>query len=192
MAVRRTSAADLPALYDIFSEAIGLVYRARRLDPPAPPYEIFAAQQRHLLTHDGDRCVVAEEDGEVVAFASAWARGTTWFLASLFVRPRVHGRGVGTALLDAVWGAEFASRRTITDAIQPISNALYRPPRPDPGDARAPVRRDARRGRACDGAARAGAVGRGGGRRARRGRLRVRPERRPRSLVGGGTPCALA
>jgi GNAT superfamily N-acetyltransferase len=125
VAVRRTSAADLPALYDIFSEAIGLVYRARRLDPPAPPYEIFAAQQRHLLTHDGDRCVVAEEDGEVVAFASAWARGTTWFLASLFVRPRVHGRGVGTALLDAVWGAEFASRRTITDAIQPISNALY-------------------------------------------------------------------
>ncbi|HEV8460995.1 MAG TPA: hypothetical protein VGQ38_09825, partial [Gaiellaceae bacterium] len=32
--------------------------------------------------------------------------------------------GVGSALLDAVWG-DASRRRTMTDAIQPISNALY-------------------------------------------------------------------
>jgi hypothetical protein len=37
----------------------------------------------------------------------------------------VQGGGVGTALLDAVWDDGAARRRTITDAIQPVSNALY-------------------------------------------------------------------
>ena len=59
-----------------------------------------------------------------LGFASSWQRGDDWFLASLFVDPEAHGRGIGNALLDSVWG-EAATRRTITDAIQPISNGLY-------------------------------------------------------------------
>jgi GNAT superfamily N-acetyltransferase len=125
MELRRTRTADLPALHDIFIEAIAEVYRPHGFDPPAPPLEVFANQQRHVLAHDEERCAVAEDGGEPVAFASAWARGDTWFLASLFVRPRAQGRGIGRALLDAVWGDGFARRQTITDAIQPVSNVLY-------------------------------------------------------------------
>jgi GNAT superfamily N-acetyltransferase len=125
MEIRRTRPADLPALHDIFNEAIGDVYRPHGFDPPAPPFDVFANQQRHVLAHDGDRCAVADDGGEPVAFASAWARGAAWFLASLFVRPAVQGTGVGRALLDAVWGEGFAARRTISDAIQPVSNAIY-------------------------------------------------------------------
>jgi GNAT superfamily N-acetyltransferase len=125
MEIRRTSAADLSALHDIFIEAIAAVYRPHGFDPPAPPLDVFANQQRHVLAHDAERCAVAEDGGEPVGFASAWVRGDTWFLASLFVTPRAQARGVGRALLDAVWGDGVLHRRTITDAIQPVSNMLY-------------------------------------------------------------------
>jgi GNAT superfamily N-acetyltransferase len=125
MEIRRTRASDLPALHDIFIEAIAAVYRPHAFDPPAPPLEVFANQQRHVLAYDGETCAVAEAGGEPIAFASAWVRDDTWFLASLFVRPQVQARGVGRALLDAVWGDGARRRQTITDAIQPVSNALY-------------------------------------------------------------------
>jgi len=124
MELRPTRAADLPLLHDIFIAAIRSVYEPHAFAPPAPPFEVFANQQLHLLEHDAERCVVAERDGAPVAYASAWARGDAWFLASLFVRPDAQADGVGNALLDAVWG-DFPHRRTLTDAIQPVSNALY-------------------------------------------------------------------
>ena len=61
----------------------------------------------------------------MLGFAAAWVRDGHWFLASLFVAPDAQGRGIGDALLDAVWGDAGGPRRTITDAIQPVSNALY-------------------------------------------------------------------
>jgi hypothetical protein len=69
--------------------------------------------------------VVAETPTAIAGFASAWVRGDDWFLASLFVAQSSQGRGVGPALLDAVWSDHARRRRTITDAIQPVSNALY-------------------------------------------------------------------
>jgi GNAT superfamily N-acetyltransferase len=125
MEIRRTRASDLPALHDIFIEAIAAVYRPHAFDPPAPPREVFANQQRHVLAHDAETCSVAEDGGEPVAFASAWVRDDTWFLASLFVRPHAQARGLGRTLLDAVWGDDAGRRLTITDAIQPVSTALY-------------------------------------------------------------------
>ena len=70
------------------------------------------------------RCVAIDGDS-LMGFASAWSRGDDWFLASLFVAPAAQQGGIGQALLDAVWGDGHARRRTITDAIQPVSNALY-------------------------------------------------------------------
>jgi hypothetical protein len=61
MELLRTRAADLPALDDIFIEAIAAVYRPHGFDPPAPPLDVFANQQRHVLAHDAERCT----DGEV-------------------------------------------------------------------------------------------------------------------------------
>ena len=127
MELRATAADDLPVLHAVFLDAIGGVYRPHGFEPPAPPLEVFAAQQEHLLRHDAERCFVLVERGRPVAFASAWIRNGDWFLASLFVSPALQRNGAGRALLDAVWGTDAVAyrRRTLTDAIQPVSNALY-------------------------------------------------------------------
>lgn len=123
MELRPTCAADLPALHGVFLAAIGELYRRHGFTPPAPPFEVFANQQRHISATGSS--VVAVQRERIAGFGSAWARGNDWFLASLFVAPGKQGAGVGRALLDAVWGEGYARRRTITDAIQPVSNALY-------------------------------------------------------------------
>jgi GNAT superfamily N-acetyltransferase len=120
--LRPTTVGDLEALHTLFLEAIGDVYRRHAFEPPAPPLEVFANQQLHIL--ETGTSLVAETAGAVVGFASAWARGGDWFLASLFVAPSAQGGGAGSLLLEAVWG-DAPRRRTITDAIQPVSNALY-------------------------------------------------------------------
>lgn len=125
MELRPTAAEDLPELHEVFCSAIGELYHRHNLDAPSPPLDVFRLQHGHVLEHDPRRCRVAVEDGRLVAYAAALARGDSWFLCSLFVRPDAHGRGVGTALLESVWGESYAQRRTLTDAIQPVSNGLY-------------------------------------------------------------------
>ena len=125
MEIRRTRPEDLSALHRIFTAAIGELYRRHSFEPPSPPEQGYVAQQSHLLRHDGDRCCVAEVDGRPIGYAAAFAREDSWFLSSLFVLPGLQAAGVGTALLERVWGEGFVRRLTLTDAIQPISNALY-------------------------------------------------------------------
>ena len=87
----------------------------------------------HLRATDPDLFLVARRDGRVVGFTSAWERGDVWFLAMLFVLPDHQGRGVGTALLEAVLprpgetgpGGRPFGLGVATDSIQPVSNALY-------------------------------------------------------------------
>ena len=122
MELRPTTVGDVEALHALFLASIAAVYRPRAFEAPAPPLEVFASQQLHVV--ETGTCVVAEEAGAIAGFGASWTRGGDWFLASLFVAPAAQGRGVGSALLRAVWG-EAARRRTITDAIQPVSNALY-------------------------------------------------------------------
>jgi GNAT superfamily N-acetyltransferase len=120
--LRPTTADDLPPLHGLFAAAIGGVFEPHDFDPPMPRLEVFVNQQTHLLATGTS--VVAEEDERLLGFGASWQRDAHWFLASLFVAPDAQGRGVGAGLLDAVWGSA-ARRRTITDSIQPVSNALY-------------------------------------------------------------------
>jgi GNAT superfamily N-acetyltransferase len=120
--LRPTTGDDLPAIHETFTAAVGSVFRPHAFEPPEPSAEVFALLQRHVAATG--LSYVAEQDGSVVGFGSSWTRGDDWFLASLFVRPEAQGQGVGPALLDAVWG-DARRRRTMTDAIQPVSNALY-------------------------------------------------------------------
>jgi Acetyltransferase (GNAT) family len=121
--LRPTTDGDLPELHAIFLAAIGSVHLPHGFDPPAPSLKAFCGLQGHILRTGTS--VVAEDDGVVVGYCSAWTRDDDWFLASLFIAPGEHGGGIGTGLLDAVWGPPRARRRTMTDAIQPISNVLY-------------------------------------------------------------------
>jgi GNAT superfamily N-acetyltransferase len=123
--IRRASEDDLPAQLEVFRAAIGALFARHDLPPPNPTREQFENQQRHLMSHDGERSLVATEGDRVVAFAASFVRGDAWFLSSLFVRPEAQGLGIGPALLDATWLVEAKSRRTMTDAIQPASNGLY-------------------------------------------------------------------
>jgi GNAT superfamily N-acetyltransferase len=124
--IRATTAEDLPELLALFLASIGSVYEPHGFAPPVPPPGAFEAQHLHLLDTDPERCFVATSRGRYLAYVAAWLRGRDWFLGSLFVAPAAQGSGIGTRLLDAVWGVDGeVRRRTLTDAIQPISNALY-------------------------------------------------------------------
>ncbi len=122
MELRPTATGDLQALHAIFLDAIGSVFLPHGFEPPAPSLAAFTSLQGHI--RETGISVVAEVDGAVAGYGSSWTRGDDWFLASLFVASRAQGRGVGPALLEAVWG-DAPRRRTMTDAIQPISNSLY-------------------------------------------------------------------
>lgn len=123
MDLRPTAAGDLPALHEVFVDAVGELHRRHGFAAPGAPLPIFELLQAHVMATGAS--MVAVDGDRPVAFGSAWWRGDDWFLASLFVAPGAQGRGLGTALLEAVWGDGFARRRTITDAFQPVSNALY-------------------------------------------------------------------
>jgi GNAT superfamily N-acetyltransferase len=122
--LRPTTVRDLPSLHTLFLEAIAGVYEPRGFEPPRPPLEVFVNQQRHVIETGGASVIAADTDRDL-GFASSWTRGDDWFLASLFVAPDAQSRGLGSALLAAVWNEGPRRRRTITDAIQPVSNALY-------------------------------------------------------------------
>ena len=122
--LRPTAAEDLPVLHEVFRASIQELYGRHNLPAPDPPMEVFVAQQAHVLRHDPGRCWVAEDHGRVIGFVAAIVRGDDWFLSSLFVQPGNQGVGLGRALLDRAWGSA-ARRRTLTDAIQPVSNGLY-------------------------------------------------------------------
>lgn len=109
-------------MHATFQAALGDVFRRHAFEPPGRSLEIFTNLQRHA--RDTGASFVADDEGTVVAYGSSITRGDDWFLCSLFVLPEAQGRGVGPGLLDAVWG-EARRRRTITDAIQPISNVIY-------------------------------------------------------------------
>lgn len=88
------------------------------------------------LGPSGDRDDPTVNGGErIVGYGSATVRGRAWFLGQLFVTPAEQGRGIGRSLLERTLdrlpppdepsrAAEW-SFATATDAVQPISNALY-------------------------------------------------------------------
>jgi GNAT superfamily N-acetyltransferase len=109
-------------MHATFLTALGDVFRRHGFEPPGRSLEVFSNLQGHA--RDTGLSYVAEQDGRVVAYGSSITRGDDWFLCSLFVLPEAQGNGVGPALLEAVWG-DATRRRTITDAIQPVSNVIY-------------------------------------------------------------------
>ena len=89
---------DLPGAWRVYLAGSDPTTRdaSRRPDPDAPdlPPRLYP----HLLATSEGAFWVARRGAEVVGFAAAVPRGTTWFLSELWVHPFHRGQGIGTRL----------------------------------------------------------------------------------------------
>jgi GNAT superfamily N-acetyltransferase len=123
--LRPATEADLPHEFDVFEQAERELYERRGAEWARRDFSAWERLHRHLLRHDGARCIVAENSGRLIGFTAAWAREDVWFLSALFVLPEWQGRGIGKRLLNLAWGEGYRRRVTITEALQPVSTASY-------------------------------------------------------------------
>jgi GNAT superfamily N-acetyltransferase len=123
-------AAEREVCFDIFMRAINDLEerRGRKAIDPAD-MDWMPPSVEHLARTDPDRLILALEDGEPVAFASAYRREAFWFLAYLFVLPAAQGKGLGRTLLERLLPEEperpTVQLATIVEAEQPVSAMLY-------------------------------------------------------------------
>jgi GNAT superfamily N-acetyltransferase len=126
--LRQARESDFAGEYAVFFAAQEELHNRRGAPWSVPPYDAsskWAQVHRHLLEHDRERCFVAVDDGCVVGYTAAWARKDWWFFSALFIAPEYQGRGLGRGLCELAWAGDYAHRITITEAIQPISTAIY-------------------------------------------------------------------
>ena len=123
---RRAAPADADRVFQVFRTALN-DYRARAGHELVPDVNDQAPGFLHGVRHDGERCWVAEREGDVVAWGAAILRDDWWFLSSLFVLPEAQGAGVGAQLFERarVGAPARAVFATLTDTLQPVSNTLY-------------------------------------------------------------------
>ncbi len=108
--------ADLRAMYEVF-------YQNEIHDSTnPPPIGDTPAYFRHIL--QTGTMYIAEQDGEVLAFAGAITRGTVTFLTDLFVRPTQQSNHLGKTLLHAVLPQSTLLRCTDSSS-DPRALALY-------------------------------------------------------------------
>jgi len=123
---RRAAPEDAGRAFQVFRAALN-DYLARAGQELLPDENDQDPGFLHTLRYDGERCWVAERQGDMVAWGSAIVRDDWWFLSALFVLPGAQGVGVGAELLKrARAGAPSGGvSATVTDTLQPVSNTLY-------------------------------------------------------------------
>ena len=88
-----------------------------------PPFQEF------MFNDDPGGFFVAEDDGDIVGYAFSWACGDLWFLAELFIAPRLQGSGIGRELLRRTLRhadqAGATMRALVTFTFNTVSQGLY-------------------------------------------------------------------
>jgi N-acetylglutamate synthase-like GNAT family acetyltransferase len=88
-----------------------------------------AAFQVFSLSDDPRGLWTAENDGEIVGSAFSWVCDDLWFLAELFITPRMQGSGIGSELLrrtsQQADQTEAKTRALITFTFNTVSQGLY-------------------------------------------------------------------
>ncbi|HWU22276.1 MAG TPA: GNAT family N-acetyltransferase [Nocardioides sp.] len=134
MRIRPMTVADVPVCAAISDDAFHAVDVANHRPGLPPPQRRTAdhtarwiARTTTTVTTDPGGCVVAEEGGEVVGFATGFRREDVWCLATYAVRPALQGRGIGRQLLDtALAYAEPCPRWLLSASADPAACHRYR------------------------------------------------------------------
>jgi GNAT superfamily N-acetyltransferase len=88
-----------------------------------------AAFQLFCFNQDPGGFWIADDGGEIVGSAFGWVCGDLWFLAELFIAPRMQGSGIGRELLRRTLRhadqSGAATRALITFTFNTVSQALY-------------------------------------------------------------------
>ncbi|HXX77003.1 MAG TPA: GNAT family N-acetyltransferase [Ktedonobacteraceae bacterium] len=114
--IRLATEADLPSAYEVFYQ------NELRDDPQLLFPDIIPAYMHHVL--QTGTLFVAEEDGEIIAFAGAITRGNISFLTDLFVLPSLQSSKLGKALLRSVLPQDGLAHCTLSSS-DPRALALY-------------------------------------------------------------------
>ena len=111
MKLRAYQSGDLPAILNLVRDTVHTVcargYTRAQLDAWAPAELDAAAWDASLLAH---QTLVAEENGSIIGFADLAEDG---YLDRLYVHRDWQGRGVASALCDALPGARV-TRASLT------------------------------------------------------------------------------
>lgn len=121
MIVRAAGAGDLASMYLVYYLNEVSEVEAERIS--ASPPETVPATLRHVF--ETGTMALAEQDGQVLAFAGAITRGEVTFLADLFVRPQTQSGGLGKALLQEVLPHEPSVISCTMSSTDPRAQALY-------------------------------------------------------------------
>lgn len=118
MNFRAARASDLASMYLVYylsevGEAEGVA---------TAPHLTIPSVLRHVF--ETGTMYVAEQDGQILAFAGAITRGPVTFLTDLFVHPRTQSGGLGKTLLSYVLPQDQGIRCTMSST-DPRAQALY-------------------------------------------------------------------
>lgn len=94
---------DIPAMTDIFLNAVSDLYARYNVSAVVPPRPAVLAAYEHVRSTGIFR--VAELDGEIIAISGAVLRGNVWYLSSFWALPDRQRKGIGMPLLRQVWNA---------------------------------------------------------------------------------------
>src|SRR5215470_12313300 len=88
-----------------------------------------ASFQLFSLKDDARGLWVAEDGGEIVGSAFSWVCGDLWFLAELFIAPRMQGSGIGRELLRRTLShagqTDAKTKALVTFTFNTVSQGLY-------------------------------------------------------------------